>query len=219
LSLVYVLRVVEALIANVVAPSITHRRNVVNHFVKCSCLHYSVVAAALCFSGATSIAEANPNNAQPGVSARAPGATVSQQPGVFAIKKPDLIAENAGPSFLFRVRNVGTANSPASVTRVMCYTNVAGPPTERCVEGTHFVVLPGVVLPPGTTKAGSNVWNVPTGGLDAGTGFTTFSLNIKTVPALQQQGLRFQVCADGPATIAELNEGNNCQWFVHNWPN
>jgi hypothetical protein len=219
LPLVYVLRVVEASIANIVAPSITHRRNVVNHFVQHNYFRHSIVAAALCCSGASLIVAANPNSAQAGASTRASGATVSQQPGVFAIKKPDLIAESAGPSFLFRVRNVGTANSPASVTRVMCYTNVAGPPTERCVEGTHFVVLPGVVLPPGTTKAGSNVWNVPTGGLDATTGFTTFSLNIKTVPALQQQGLRFQVCADGPAAIAELNEGNNCQWFVHNWPN
>jgi hypothetical protein len=219
LALVYVLSVVEALIANIVAPSITHRRNVVKHYVQRNYLRHSVVAAALCISSASVVVAANPNSAQPIASTRATGATVAQQPGVSAIKKPDLIAENAGPSFLFRVRNIGTANSPASVTRVMCYTNVAGPPTERCVEGTHFVVLPGVVLPPGTTKAGGNVWNVPTGGLDAATGFTTFSLNIKTVPALQQQGLRFQVCADGLATIAELNEGNNCQWFVHNWPN
>jgi hypothetical protein len=125
----------------------------------------------------------------------------------------------AGPQFLFRVKSIGTAASPASTTRVMCYTNVAGPPTERCVEGKHFVVIPSIVNPPGTTKAGSNVWNVPTGGLDAATGFTTFSLNIKTVPALQQQGLRFQVCADGASAINELNEGNNCQWSVYNWPN
>jgi hypothetical protein len=142
-----------------------------------------------------------------------------QMPAPPSLKKSDLVAEMAGPQFLFRVKNIGTAASPASVTRVMCYTNTAGPPTERCEEGKHFVVVPGVVNPPGTTKAGSNVWNVPTGGLDAATGFTTFSLNIKTVPALQQQGLRFQVCADGPSAINELNEGNNCQWSVYNWPN
>jgi hypothetical protein len=169
---------------------------------------------------AAAAASANPT-AQPAASsaARTPPSVVTQRPDLSAVKKPDLIAENAGPQFLFRVKNVGTAAAPASVTRVMCYSNAAGPPTDRCVEGTHFVVLPNVVLPPGTTKAGGNVWNVPVGGLDAATGFTTFSLNIKTVPALQQQGLRFQVCADGPSAIAELNEANNCQWFVYNWPN
>jgi hypothetical protein len=162
---------------------------------------------------------AHASNVQPAPGATQPGAR-SQTPVLQANKKPDLVAEAAGgPTLLFRVKNVGTAASPASVTRVMCYTNTAGAPTERCVEGTHFVVLPSVVLPPGTTKAGGNVWMVPVGGLDAATGFTTFGLNIKTVPALQQQGLRFNVCADAPGAINELNEGNNCQWFVYNWPN
>jgi hypothetical protein len=177
------------------------------------------LAAAIAMSFVSFTASASPTSPQPGAVLRTPNAPVAQVPDYKSLKKPDLVGEMMGPQFLFRVRNIGTANSPASVTRVMCYTNVAGPPSERCVEGTHFVVLPGVVLPPGTTKAGSNVWNVPTGGMDATTGFTTFSLNIKTVPALQQQGLRFQVCADGPTAIAELNEGNNCQWSVYNWPN
>lgn len=169
---------------------------------------------------AAATAAANPATTPMSSSAtRAPTASAAQRPDLTIAKKPDLTAEIAGPQFLFRVKNIGTANSPASVTRVMCYTNAAGPPTERCVEGTHFVVLPHVMLPPGTTKAGGNVWNVPTGGMAAATGFTTFSLNIKTVPALQQQGLRFQVCADGPSAISELNEGNNCQWSVYNWPN
>ncbi len=190
-----------------------------NHFVQSNRLRRCLMAASLAVGGLSSIASASPGNAQPGVVSKAPGVTVAQQPGVLAIKKPDLIADVTGYTLLFRVRNVGTANSPASITRVMCYTNTAGPPTERCVEGTHFVVLPHVVLPAGTTKAGSNVWNVPTGGMDASTGFTTFGLNIKTTPALQAQGLRFQVCADGPAAIAELNEANNCMWLVHNWPN
>lgn len=169
----------------------------------------------------SSLALAPVASAAPTVTAtgNAPTATHAPTHTPHLVKRPDLVGESMGPQFLFRVRNIGTANSPASITRVMCYTNTNGPPTERCVEGTHYVVLPNVVLPPGTTKAGSNVWNVPTGGLDAGTGFTTFSLNIKTVPALQMQGLRFQVCADGPGAIVELNESNNCQWFVYNWPN
>jgi hypothetical protein len=179
----------------------------------------ATLATAFAIGFVATTASASPTNTQPTASTRSPIPSVAQSPDLKMAKKPDLIAENAGSQFLFRVRNVGAANSPASVARVMCYTNVAGPPSERCAEGTHFVVLPGVVLPPGTTKAGGNVWNVPIGGLDAVTGFTTFSLNIKTVPALQAQGLRFQVCADGPSAIAESNEGNNCQWFVHNWPN
>lgn len=178
------------------------------------------IVASLMVLGFASAASANPAaNPAPSSAARTPTPSVAQRPDLKIAKKPDLTAELAGPQFLFRVKNVGAANSPASITRVMCYTNAAGPPSERCAEGTHFVVLPNVVLPPGTTKAGGNVWNVPTGGLDAVTGFTTFSLNIKTVPALQQQGLRFQVCADGSSAIAESNEGNNCQWSVYNWPN
>ncbi len=170
---------------------------------------------ATCFSMFAAVSNASPSAQQQGTTPQRPGQTPAPQ----AVKKPDLVAELPGPQFLFRVRNIGSAASPASVTRVMCYTNTAGPPTERCVEGTHFVVIPSIVNPPGTTKAGSNVWNVPVGGLDAVTGFTTFSLNIKTVPALQQQGLRFQVCADGASAINELNEGNNCSWSVYNWPN
>lgn len=163
-------------------------------------------------------AVAHASNVTPAPGATLPG-TRTQGTVVQQIKKPDLIAESAGPQFLFRVKNVGTANSPASMTRVMCYTNTAGAASERCVEGTHFVVNPTIVNPPGTTKAGGNVWQVPTGGLDAMTGFTTFSLNIKATPAFNAQGLRFQVCADAANAIAEINEANNCQWFVYNWPN
>lgn len=158
---------------------------------------------------------ASPTTQQPGATPQ----RATQSLALRAIPKPGLTAELTGPQFLFRVKNIGTAASPASVTRVMCFTNEAGPPTEPCVKGKHFVVIPGVVNPAGTTKAGGNVWNVPIGGLDAGTGFTTFSLNIKTAPALLHEGLRFQVCADGPSAINELNEGNNCQWAVHTWPN
>jgi hypothetical protein len=179
----------------------------------------TVTCATLTALGFAAAVSANPSPPTMTSNARTPTPSAAQRPDFKLAKKPDLVADVMGPQFLFRVKNIGAANSPASVTRVMCYTNVAGPPSERCVEGTHFVVLPNVVLPPGTTKAGGNVWNVPTGGLDATTGFTTFSLNIKTVPALQQQGLRFQVCADGPSAITESNEGNNCMWTVYNWPN
>lgn len=156
-------------------------------------------------------------NTTPPTTANTP---VHTNPGIAVpIKRPDLLAEAMGPQFLFRVRNIGTANAPASTTRVMCYTNAAGAPTERCVEGTHFTVNPSIVNPPGTTKAGSNVWLVPTGGLDAVTGFTTFSLNIKATPTFNLQGLRFQVCADAANVVNELNEANNCQWSVYTWPN
>lgn len=179
--------------------------------VKLSSLATATLSLSLAAASYASNVQPAPGATQPGVRA--------QGPAVLAVKKPDLLAENAGPQFLFRVKNIGTANSPASTTRVMCYTNTAGPPSERCVEGTHFNVNPSIVNPPGTTKAGGNVWLVPTGGLDATTGFTTFSLNIKATPAFNAQGLRFQVCADAVNAIGELNEGNNCQWFVYNWPN
>jgi hypothetical protein len=181
-------------------------------------MKHSSHAAAWMLATSLLCAIAHASNVQPAPGTTQPGVR-AQSPNLPTLKKADLTAEMAGPQFLFRVKNIGTANSPASTTRVMCYTNTAGPPSERCVEGTHFVIVLGVLNPPGTTKAGGNVWMVPTGGLDATTGFTTFSLNIKTVPALQQQGLRFQVCADAPNAIAELNEANNCQWSVYNWPN
>lgn len=179
-----------------------------------NCKLHAIAVASLTLLAAV----ADASNVQPAPGATMPGAR-AQGPLVQPIKKPDLVAESAGPQFLFRVKNVGSANSPASTTRVMCYTNTAGSPSERCVEGTHFTVNPSIINPPGTTKAGGNVWLVPTGGLDAVTGFTTFSLNIKATPAFNAQGLRFQVCADAVNAIAELNEGNNCQWFVYNWPN
>jgi hypothetical protein len=172
-----------------------------------------VVAATFAMPAPSTAAPSGP----PGATATPVGATPAAAHAQL-VKRPDLVADGIGTTtLLFRVRNIGSANSPASVTRVECYSNAAGPAGDRCLPNVHYVVVPGVVLPPGTTMSGPNVWLVPVGGLDAVTGFTTFGLNIRSAPNVTN-GLKFKVCADGPNTIAEFNEVNNCQWFVYSWP-
>ncbi len=140
------------------------------------------------------------------------------------VLRSDLVAESQGAQFGFRVRNIGSGKAPDSITLITCTAYVAATPTKigggyvPCVEGTHYVTLPGVPIPAGTAKGG-NVWKVPTPALAANTGQMAFTLNIKTTPAQRTRGLNFQVCADANTAIAESNESNNCQAFNYTWPN
>jgi hypothetical protein len=160
------------------------------------------------------IGPATTPNLIPGKAASLPGLT-----------RPDLTAASAGAQFGFVVRNIGSGNAPASATTVTCTAWVAPSlPTKLggsyvpCVEGTHYVTGPGTPPPAGTVK-GANVWKVPTPALAANTGQTTFSINIKTTATQKPRGLNFKVCADAGTSVAESNEGNNCQDFNYTWPN
>lgn len=133
------------------------------------------------------------------------------------LRLPDMTADVIGTTLLFRVRNLGNAASPATVTRVECFTNAASQTGDPCLPDVHYVVIPNVVLPPGTSMSAPNVWNVPIGGLDAGGGYTTFGLNIRSAPGVTN-GLKFRVCADATGLLAEWSEANNCTTIVHDWP-
>jgi hypothetical protein len=148
-----------------------------------------------------------------------PGAAAAAKQPVLSIAKPDLVADGIGTTnLLFRVRNIGRANSPATITKVECFTNAAAALGDPCQPNVHYVTLPGVVLPPGTSMSSPNTWRVPVGGLDAVTGFTTFGLNIRSASGVNN-GLKFRVCAEAAEVVAESNETNNCSVFVYNWPN
>jgi hypothetical protein len=153
-----------------------------------------------------------------------PGRTLQPAPAASwpHLNRPDLVADSAGAQFGFGIRNVGSGNSPSSITLITCTAWSTATPTKGggyvpCVEGTHYVTV-AAPIPPGTAKAG-NVWKVPTGALAATTGQTTFTLNIKTTPGQRPRGLNFEVCADANNAITESNEGNNCKSFNYSWPN
>ncbi|TAG03145.1 MAG: hypothetical protein EAZ43_07150 [Betaproteobacteria bacterium] len=156
----------------------------------------------------------------------APGRTLQPAPAASwpHLNRPDLVADSTGAQFGFSIRNIGTGNSPSSITLITCTAWSTATPTKGgggyvpCVEGTHYVTLGGPLPPAGTSKSG-NVWKVPTGALAATTGQTTFTLNIKTTPAQRTRGLNFEVCADANNAIAELSESNNCKGFNYTWPN
>lgn len=131
------------------------------------------------------------------------------------LRLPDLTADVIGTTLLFRVRNLGNGASPATITRVECFTNAAAQTGDPCVPNVHYVLIPNVVLPPGTSMSAPNIWNVPIGGLDAG-GYTTFGLNIHSAPGVA--ALKFRVCADATALLGEWSEANNCTTVVHSWP-
>jgi hypothetical protein len=132
-----------------------------------------------------------------------------------------LIADLApgGSNPLFRIKNIGNKSAPATLAKVTCYVNGNSATGAPCQPQLHYVDLPGVVLPPGTSMSAPNVWRVPIGGLDAITGFTTFGLNIRSAPGLPASGLKFTVCADAGETVVESNESNNCYTFSYSWPN
>lgn len=132
------------------------------------------------------------------------------------LRLPDMTADVVGFTLLFRVRNLGNGASPATVTRVECFTNAASQTGDPCLPNVHYEIIPNVVLPPGTSMSAPNSWNVPIGGLDAG-GYTTFGLNIRSAPGVTN-GLKFRVCADSTMLLAEWSESNNCTTVVYSWP-
>jgi hypothetical protein len=179
---------------------------------------------AFIFSATTAFAIATSTAAPPVTTAGPTLPSAAQDAGKFKPQpavKPDLVADlvPGGANPLFRIKNIGNGKAPATIASVTCYLNGNSATGDPCQPRLHYVELPGVVLPPGTSMSAPNVWRVPIGGLDATTGFTTFALNIRSAPGLPASGLKFIVCADAGQTVMESSESNNCYTFSYSWPN
>jgi archaellum component FlaG (FlaF/FlaG flagellin family) len=183
------------------------------------CVWTAFIAAAMATASCVVSAAPPASTAGPSVPTTAADAGRFKGPSVLA--KADLVADivPGGTNPLFRIKNIGNKNSPATLASVTCYLNGNSATGDPCQARVHYVEQPGVLLPPGTSMTAPNVWRIPIGGLDAGTGFTTFALNIRSAPGLPASGLKFKVCADASETVAESNETNNCYTFSYSWPN
>jgi CARDB len=181
-------------------------------------------AIAACVVATSSVAQTpSPSVPGGGIQAAPKGGGLQHGPAASwpSLKRADLTAEGlGGVGFGFRIRNVGTGDTPATTTLVTC-TAVSAAATHAtqvpCVQGTHYLVTP--VMPPPGTVASGNTWKVPTPALPATTGQFTFTLGVTTTPQQRARGLIFKVCADASNAINELNEGNNCYTINYYWPN
>jgi hypothetical protein len=183
------------------------------------CVWTALIAAAT--ATASCVVSAAPPASAAGPSVPTTAADAGRFKGPQPLARADLIADLApgGSNPLFRIKNIGNKSAPATLAKVTCYVNGNSATGAPCQPQLHYVDLPGVVLPPGTSMSAPNVWRVPIGGLDAITGFTTFGLNIRSAPGLPASGLKFTVCADAGETVVESNESNNCYTFSYSWPN
>jgi hypothetical protein len=189
------------------------KRSYFTHFTLFAGIAAAVVSSAL-------VAQTVLSPTKPG------GGLQPSAPASFpTLKRPDLTSGNQGYNFGFRIMNIGTGDAPVSTTEVTCRVAPNPPPSQTyvpCVEGTHYITVPGVPLPPGTMKTSGNTWKIATPPLAASSGPTgqfAFTLNIRSARTLQSRSLNFIVCADAALSINELNEGNNCNGFTYTWPN
>jgi hypothetical protein len=143
-----------------------------------------------------------------------PGGKAVTKAQAQALSKPDLIVLPASDTKLpmFAVKNVGTAKSGQSMVQVQCHT-VSG---AACMPDVHYSNVPAAPPSPGTMMTAPNMWRIPVGALDAAGG--EVKLHISVLPKNQIDGLKFNVCADVTAVIAESSETNNCATFVFKLP-